>query len=103
MSATAFSIHCKRQQTPNKQGDDGWKSVLYEGLALDTFRRRLLSKSGDALDLPINDEVRQLLRPGGRLSTIETSLHLPYDAYASMVDDGASCILHSFQPCSSTP
>ena len=24
-SATSFSIHCKRQQTPNKQGDDGWK------------------------------------------------------------------------------
>ena len=40
-SATAFSIHCKRQQTPNKQGDDGWKSVLYEGQPLDTFRRRL--------------------------------------------------------------
>ena len=25
-SATSFSIHCKRQQTPNKQGDDGESS-----------------------------------------------------------------------------
>ena len=30
-TATAFSIHCKRLQTPNKQGDDGWKSVFYAG------------------------------------------------------------------------
>ena len=30
-TATAFSIHCKRLQTPNKQGDDGWKSVMYAG------------------------------------------------------------------------
>eukprot|EP00884_Botryococcus_braunii_P018763 jgi/Botrbrau1/5570/Bobra.97_2s0001.1 len=42
-SATAFSIHCKRQQTPNKQGDDGWKSVHYEGQALDFFRRTYYS------------------------------------------------------------
>ena len=28
-SATSFSIHCKRQQTPNKQGDDGWKVPLH--------------------------------------------------------------------------
>jgi hypothetical protein len=39
MSATAFSIHCKRQLTPNKQGDDGWKSVQYEGQPLEYFRR----------------------------------------------------------------
>lgn len=39
-SATAFSIHVKRLQTPNKQGDDGWKSVLYEGTQLDNFRRK---------------------------------------------------------------
>ncbi|KAK9843758.1 hypothetical protein WJX81_005092 [Elliptochloris bilobata] len=40
-TASAFSIHCKRLQTPGKQGDDGWKSVLYEGQPLERFRRRL--------------------------------------------------------------
>lgn len=42
-SATSFSIHCKRMQTPNKQGDDGWKSVLYEGQPLDMYRKRFAS------------------------------------------------------------
>lgn len=28
-------------QTPNKQGDDGWKSVLYEGQPLEMYRKRL--------------------------------------------------------------
>ena len=41
---TSFSIHCKRMQTPNKQGDDGWKSVLYEGQPLELYRRRYSSK-----------------------------------------------------------
>ena len=44
-SATAFSMHCKRQQTPNKQGDDGWKSVQYEGTQLDVFRRKFVQQS----------------------------------------------------------
>ena len=43
-SATSFSIHCKRMQTPNKQGDDGWKSVLYEGQPLEVYRRRYSGK-----------------------------------------------------------
>ncbi|BDA43940.1 probable MPN domain-containing protein [Coccomyxa sp. Obi] len=43
-SATSFSIHCKRMQTPNKQGDDGWKSVLYEGQPLEVYRKRHASK-----------------------------------------------------------
>lgn len=37
-SASAFSIHVKRLITPDKQGDDGWKSVLYAGKPLDTYR-----------------------------------------------------------------
>lgn len=41
---TSFSIHCKRMQSPNKQGDDGWKSVLYEGQPLELYRRRYSSK-----------------------------------------------------------
>ena len=45
-SATAFSIHCKRMQTPNKQGDDGWKSTLYEGQPLETYRRKYFQESG---------------------------------------------------------
>ncbi|KAK9808663.1 hypothetical protein WJX72_001520 [[Myrmecia] bisecta] len=43
-SATSFSIHCKRLQTPNKQGDDGWKSVLYEGQPLESYRKRFYAK-----------------------------------------------------------
>lgn len=31
-------------QTPNKQGDDGWKSVLYEGQPLEMYRRRYSGK-----------------------------------------------------------
>ena len=38
-SATSFSIHVKRQQTPGKQGDDGWKSVLYEGAIVERSSR----------------------------------------------------------------
>lgn len=37
-SASAFSIHVKRLITPDKQGDDGWKSVLYAGKPLDSYR-----------------------------------------------------------------
>lgn len=51
-SATSFSIHCKRQQTPNKQGDDGWKSVMYEGQPLETFRKTFVSHAGSAETLP---------------------------------------------------
>lgn len=43
-SATAFSIFFKRKITPSKQGDDGWKSVLYDGETLDTYRKALLEK-----------------------------------------------------------
>lgn len=45
-SATAFSIHCKRMQTPGKQGDDGWKSTLYEGQPLDIYRRKYFQETG---------------------------------------------------------
>lgn len=37
-SATAFSIFFKRTITPSKLGDDGWKSVLYEGRPLEHYR-----------------------------------------------------------------
>lgn len=37
-SATAFSIFFKRTITPSKLGDDGWKSVLYEGKPLEHYR-----------------------------------------------------------------
>ncbi len=39
-SPSAFSVHVKRLQTPNKQGDDGWKSVFVGGMALDEYRKR---------------------------------------------------------------
>jgi hypothetical protein len=38
-SATAFSINMKRSITPSKQGDDGWKSVFYEGRPLEHYRK----------------------------------------------------------------
>ena len=68
-SATSFSIHCKRTQTPNKQGDDGWKSVLYEGQPLEMYRRRYSGKprtpqprrsSASAQD---GDEVSNIFQP----------------------------------------
>lgn len=37
-AASAFSVHVKRLQTPNKAGDDGWKSVHIEGRALEYWR-----------------------------------------------------------------
>ena len=63
-SATSFSIHCKRMQTPGKQGDDGWKSVLYEGQPLELYRRRYSARPraaqprrGSAASAPSGDEV----------------------------------------------
>lgn len=38
-------MHCKRQQTPNKQGDDGWKSVHYEGTQLDVYRKQYMQQA----------------------------------------------------------
>lgn len=46
-SATAFSIYCKRLQTPGKQGDDGWKSVHYEGVPLGDIRTRFMERFPD--------------------------------------------------------
>lgn len=43
-SATAFSIHYKRQITPSKQGDDGWKSVCYDGRPLEHYRKIYLQQ-----------------------------------------------------------
>ncbi|KAG7674157.1 hypothetical protein KSW81_005993 [Nannochloris sp. 'desiccata'] len=40
-SATAFSIFFKRTITPSKQGDDGWKSVFYDGRPLEHYRKIL--------------------------------------------------------------
>ena len=44
-SATSFSIHCKRQQTPNKQGDDGWKVCLQTPVSFVTLNPGLLVRS----------------------------------------------------------
>ncbi|GBF98200.1 hypothetical protein Rsub_10700 [Raphidocelis subcapitata] len=43
-TASAFSVHVKRLQTPSKQGDDGWRSVhaAGSGLSLHDLRLRLL-------------------------------------------------------------
>ncbi len=49
-------------QTPNKQGDDGWKSTLYEGQPLETYRRKYFQESG--LD---GDDVAQV-QPNEHLS-----------------------------------
>ena len=82
-SATSFSIHCKRMQTPNKQGDDGWKSVLYEGQPLEMYRRKYSGKprtpqprrnSASAQD---GDEVSGILQ---LTSPAAQSIHLLRDA-----------------------
>ena len=39
-------------QTPKKQGDDGWKSTLYEGRPLENYRRKYLQESGLDTDAP---------------------------------------------------
>lgn len=61
-SATAFSMHCKRLQTPGKQGDDGWKSVHYAGKPLDTYRcaylRTLRQKQSNGAASGSSNEVR---------------------------------------------
>ena len=73
-SATSFSIHCKRMQTPGKQGDDGWKSVLYEGQPLERFRRRLAAARAAApparpalAGAPDADEVRRPTHAAARI------------------------------------
>lgn len=42
-------------QTPNKQGDDGWKSTMYEGQPLENYRRKYFQDSGlDAEDAEVH-------------------------------------------------
>jgi len=53
-SATAFSISFKRTITPSKQGDDGWKSVLYDGRPLEHFRKILQEQKKARGELPMN-------------------------------------------------
>jgi len=48
-SATAFSIHYKRQITPSKQGDDGWKSVAYDGRPLEHYRKIYLQQLSNSM------------------------------------------------------
>lgn len=43
-SASAFSIAVKRLATPDKQGDDGWKSVFYRERPLDELRQEFRGK-----------------------------------------------------------
>ena len=52
-SPTAWSIYVKRLITPDKQGDDGWKSVLYDGRALEHFRRALCARATEFLAAPL--------------------------------------------------
>eukprot|EP00803_Ostreobium_quekettii_P001865 evm.model.scf_333.3 EVM.evm.TU.scf_333.3 scf_333:44572-47481(-) len=43
-AASAFSVHVKRLLTPNKQGDDGWKSVHIDGRPLEDWREDYFQK-----------------------------------------------------------
>ncbi|GMH33392.1 hypothetical protein BSKO_01226 [Bryopsis sp. KO-2023] len=43
-AASAFSVHVKRLLTPNKQGDDGWKSVHVDGKPLEEWRADYFEK-----------------------------------------------------------
>lgn len=76
-SATSFSISFKRTITPSKQGDDGWKSVVYEGKPLEYYRRSyrkrfMLDAQGEA------DEVRESheMQNPSSMQNAETSSHL---------------------------
>ena len=69
-------------QTPNKQGDDGWKSTLYEGQPLETFRRKYFQESG--LD---GDDVAQVQTK----STLVSMLSAMFPAHGH------------FAPCNNCP
>lgn len=53
-SATAFSIGYKRTMNPGKQGDDGWKSVCYDGKPLDYYRK-IYQEMARNSSVPISD------------------------------------------------
>lgn len=44
-AASAFSVHVKRLLTPNKRGDDGWKSVHVDGRSLEEWRTVYFEKN----------------------------------------------------------
>lgn len=58
-SATSFSINFKRTITPSKLGDDGWKSVLYDGKPLEHYRKVFLEqmKHRNATQKTVHDTV----------------------------------------------
>lgn len=57
-SATSFSITFKRTITPSKQGDDGWKSVIYEGKPLEHYRKLFLLHAGGDEELQESRDVQ---------------------------------------------
>lgn len=57
VSPTAFTVAVKRQAPAGRQGNDGWRSVLYEGAPLERVRKAYASQFAPAAD--DFDEVRQ--------------------------------------------
>lgn len=74
-SATSFSINFKRTITPSKQGDDGWKSVLYDGKPLEHYRKVYQEIKGSQ---------------GGSQSGIAGALSVPEPTAADNDDAGES-------------
>ncbi len=63
-------------QTPNKQGDDGWKSTLYEGQPLETYRRKYFQESGLDGDDVAQVQTKQHLSPCSLPSSLPCFLPL---------------------------
>jgi hypothetical protein len=72
-SATSFSITFKRTITPSKQGDDGWKSVMYGGKPLEYYRRSYRKRL--MLDAPGEADEDETQDPSS-MQNAETSSHL---------------------------
>ena len=53
-SPTAFTVAVKRQAAPaGRQGNDGWRSTLYEGAPLEKYRKQFAT----AYNRPPEDEL----------------------------------------------
>ena len=54
-SPTAFSVAAKRQAASGRQGNDGWRSTLYESAPLENYRRKYAAQFAAPLE---DEEVR---------------------------------------------
>ncbi|KDD74434.1 hypothetical protein H632_c1317p0 [Helicosporidium sp. ATCC 50920] len=72
-SASAFSIHVKRLVTPEKQGDDGWKSVMHRGQTLDEYRHEYRQQQAQAAEAAAGGQPPGATASEGNLSEAQPS------------------------------